>query len=449
MSTLTQRFHAALAGDPERGCEALRSLQEWAARDPYLQITARSLLMSRPAFLTASERDTVQSDLSRLVELLLELPDRLFGGDVTAMPGFDGRDAAQRTAVQATWRDRDVVLARADLLRAADGFKAVEVNVHSSLGGIDSGPWHQAFLRLPVYRDFIAAEGLGYLDPMDGVARALREATDRRNLGSRPTVAVVDWPTTFPEFADRLHGVARLLEAHGFSAFACHAGELELRDGRLVHQGRPIDVLYRIFLLGDVSEAPELLDPILQAHAAGNLLMAMSFSAEVAGNKASLALLSAAADDGRLAPEDAGLVRRLVPWTRLTEPGCVRRAGEEVPLLELAVRERTRLVLKPADGHAGHNVVTGWTTPADEWATAVEQAIGSFYVLQERVRPVAELMPRLDADGLGFEEVDINWGVFVMGGRYCGAMPRATPSARAAVISAANGAAVGCCFSES
>jgi hypothetical protein len=447
VSSLADRFTAAMLHDPDRGREALRSLQERAARDPYLQTTPPSPLLTRPAFLTSEQRDGIERDLAGLVDLLLELPERLFDGDVGHMCASTGLDADQRAAVEATWRDREVVLTRADLLLDREGFKAIEINIHSCIGGIDSGPWHDAFAGLPVFREFIAAEGLEYVDPMVGVAATLRAAAERRGLGPRPTVAVVDWPTTYPIFAERLQRTSRLLEAHGFSAFACHAGELGLRDGQLVRGDRPIDILYRTFLLADVPEAPALLEPILAAHRSGRLLLAMSFAAELVGNKASLALLSDSVERGLFSPHEQALVRRTVPWTRLLRRGATLWRGRRVDMRELALREQNRLVLKPAGGYAGRGVLLGSTVSPRAWQAAIDEAIGGFWVLQERVRSVAELVPRIEDSGrLGFEEVDINWGVFLMDGRYGGTMLRAVPRARGGVISGEHDAAVGGCF---
>jgi hypothetical protein len=213
---------------------------------------------------------------------------------------------------------------------------------------------------------------------------------------------------------------------------------------------REIDVLYRIFLLGDIPEAPELLVPILEAHARGTVVLAMGFAAELAGNKAALALLSAGAADGRLSPAEQALVRRIVPWTRLTGAGAGSSSGsgdDLEALRELALREQDRLVLKPADGHGARDVYIGALTSAEEWQAVLERALGSFWVLQERVEPVCESMPRIADDGsIDFEEFVVNWGVFTLGRRYGGAMLRATPVAGAGVISASHGAAVGCCF---
>jgi len=451
LSTLADRLNVAISLDPGRSRSAMRSLRERSERDPYLQHGVGMALLTRPAFLTSEERAGLERDVSGVVNLLFELPGRLFDGDIGALCAGSGLDADQCAAVEATWRDRDVVLSRADLLRDEEGFKAIEVNVHSSLGGIDNGPMHRAFTSLPVFREFIAAEGLDYVDPMDGVAAALRGAATRRGLGPRPTVALVEWPTKYLTSADRLDRISRLLESRGFSAFGCHAGELAVRDGRLVHDGRPIDILYRTFLLEDVPQAPALLEPILTAHRSGNLLLAMSFAAEIIGNKASLALLSDCVERGLFSPEEQALVRRTVPWTRLVRRGKTHWRGRRCDLYDLALRAQNRLVLKPAGGHSARGVMLGWRVSQREWRAALEQAMGGAWVLQERVRPVTEMMPRIEGepDRVRFERVDMNWGVFIMGGRYGGTMLRAVPSTRGGVISSETDASIGCCFCSS
>lgn len=448
MSALTERLNASMLRDPDGGRAALRLLQERAARDNYLQTNPPSPLLTRPGLLTGEERDSIEHDLSIIVDLLLELPERLFDGDIGDVCETSGLDPAQRAAVEATWRDRNVVLSRADLLRDRAGFKAIEINIHSCVGGIESGPWHRAFEDLPVFEEFIAAEGLDYVDPIVGVAQTLRAVADARQLGPRPTVAVVEWPTAYGVYGERMRRISHLLEPHGFSAFACHAGELGLRDGRLVCGDRAIDILFRTFVLADVPQAPALLDPILEAHRNGTVVLAMGFAAELVGNKASLALLSDSAERGLFSAQEQAVVRRSVPWTRMVRRGATFWRGGRVDLRDVALREQSRLVLKPAGGYAGRGVLLGWRVSPRAWQAAIDEAMGGFWVLQERVRPVTERVPRIDDESqdLGFEEVDINWGVFIMNGRYGGAILRAIPSARGGVISAEHDAALAGCF---
>lgn len=429
-AALADELNAALlAGGAQLGTFAQR-----ARTDPALQAGATAGLMLRPAVLTGAEHARLGADLTTLTGLLGALPQRLFGGDVDAMAEALGFPAVQRAAIEATWPD-EVRLSRTDLMRTAEGFQAVEVNLHSSLGGLDSGPWHRAYLGVPAFADFAAAHRLSYLDPLDGVAGALRAAARRRGLGAFPRVALVDWPTSYPKVEERLHRLARLLSARGFSAFACHAGQLGLRDGRLHAEGRPIDIVYRIFVIEHVSQQPGLLAPLLAAHRAGTAMLVMGFGAELLGNKGALALLSANADTFS-APERAA-VQRLVPWTRFLRAGHVADA----------VAQREDFILKPVGGYGARGIVAGWAVTDAAWRAALADAVDQPWILQRRVRAVPERVPLLTADGVALGDVDVNWGAFVVDDRYSGMMIRAVPTGGAALISTSTGALIGGCFS--
>jgi hypothetical protein len=267
------------------------------------------------------------------------------------------------------------------------------------------------------------------------VAGALRAAARRRGLGAFPRVALVDWPTSYPKVEERLHRLARLLSARGFSAFACHAGQLGLRDGRLHAEGRPIDIVYRIFVIEHVSQQPGLLAPLLAAHRAGTAMLVMGFGAELLGNKGALALLSANADTFS-APERAA-VQRLVPWTRFLRAGHVADA----------VAQREDFILKPVGGYGARGIVAGWAVTDAAWRAALADAVDQPWILQRRVRAVPERVPLLTADGVALGDVDVNWGAFVVDDRYSGMMIRAVPTGDAALISTSTGALIGGCFS--
>lgn len=445
---LVERFDAALLADTGQGREQLRLLEQRAANDPNLHTAVRSPFLLRPTFLHAPEKESLERDIGALSRLMLSLPERLFGGDVGKMCDVLGFSPGQRAAIEATWSDADVILTRADILRDAVGFKVVEVNLHASLGGIDCGPWHRAFLELPFFADLVAAEQLTYVDPVDGVAGALRTAGRKRGLGSFPSVALVDWPTSYPHLAARLDRLAKLLRLRGLDAFSAHAGQLRHRAGHLYAGNRRVDILYRIFVIEDLPDNPALLGPILAAHRAGNLVLAMSFLAELVGNKGCLALLSDPAHDSDLDTAERALVQRIVPWTRFVKQGGVTWRTRKVDLETLCDEARNELVLKPVGGYAARGVVPGWTREPAAWRAAVAGAVGKPWVLQERVEPVPERMPRVSADGIDFIEFDANWGVFGVAGTYNGTMIRAIPSAHRDVISTSNGASVGCCFHQ-
>jgi hypothetical protein len=412
-------------------------LQELARRsrtDPALQSVLAAPLLLRPMFLSAAEREQLEGDLGALQQLLLSLPERLYDGDVAQMCADLGFSPVQTMAIEETWRDTDVLLARADLIRGADGFRVIEYNLHSSLGGIDSGPWHQQFRELDSFASFATEHELTFVDPMDGVAGMLRSAARDRGLGGFPSLAIVDWPTSYAQLVPRLDRLARLFARRGFDAFHCHAGELQLRGERLFAHGRPVDVLYRVFLVEDVVQDPALLMPVLAAHDAGSVVLAMSFVAELAGNKGCLALLADPRHAAAFTDTERDLVRRLVPPTRWVRDTL--RAD--------LIARRGRLVLKPAGGYSAHGVTVGASAEPPDWIRAVDDAVAAGgYVVQDRVDAVPELVPTAEGEQAA---MDTNWGVFLAGNRYNGAMIRAVPASDHQVITTSTGAAIGACF---
>lgn len=424
--------------------DQLAALAQRAATDVNLHTAVRSPMLLRPMFLTHRERTDLERDLAALQELLLSLPARLYGGDVTAMCADLGFTATQTMLVEETWEDTAVLLSRADLMRDRHGFQVVEFNLHSSLGGIDSGPWHSAFLDVPVFAATATAEDLTFVDPVDGVAGVLRSVARDRGLGGFPTVAIVDWPTSYSKIAPRLERLAAMLRRRGFEAFHCHAGELSVHGDSLCARGRRIGLLYRIFLIEDVLSDPALVAPILAAHRAGKVTLAMSFVAELVGNKGCLAMLHDPANASAFTPAERDLVARLVPPT-----AWVTSRHADSPVVEtgaLAGCRREDLILKPAGGYAARGITAGWLSDPDAWRSALSAAAGKPWVCQRRVPPTPEFVPVLTESGVELRPVDVNWGVFLAGNRYNGAMIRATSEAGQQLITTSTGAAVTPCF---
>ena len=63
----------------------------------------------------------------------------------------------------------------------------------------------------------------------------------------------------------------------------------------------------------------------------------------------------------------------------------------EVPvdLIPFILKYQERFVLKPNDDYGGRGIVLGWQTNTSGWEQAVEEALKTPYVVQERV-PIPE-----------------------------------------------------------
>lgn len=401
--------------------------------------------LTRPAFLEERQRRLLVEDLGALLDLMFALPARLFGGDLRAMADAVGLAPVQYEAIARTATGRPARLGRADLFHDGERFRLLEFNVSSALGGWDMPVVTRRLLRDPGLASFAESERLTHVDTLAAIAEVVRDECAGLDGPSRPFVALVDWPPSYPTFGPVLDFMARLLGDLGFEAAGCHAGQITGRDGHLYLGGRHVDVVYRFVQLGDLLEpgALDVLEPILAAAERGTVRLVTSFEAGLFASKGCLALLCDDERRGALTPGERALVDRVLPWTRTLRAGETTVGGQAVGLVDHVLAHRSELVLKPALLSGGAGVVQGWQTDQRTWADAVRTGVREGFVVQERVRPSAE---RFRAATGGWAELVLNWGVFVTGRAYGGTFVRALPEADPGVINTRAGAAVACVF---
>ncbi|WP_018349679.1 hypothetical protein [Longispora albida] len=378
---------------------------------PILRAFYRERMLARPVFLNRAEVSQLTADLAALHGALAGLPEAVAGGSIARLARMAGLTAQQAEFAERSQAGLPLTrFTRADLYADTGGFKLLEYNVGSTIGLIEASLLNDALLRHPALAEFAAERGLGYVD-MIGESLATMRLECGLPAGSRPVVALCDWPGEYPanEPALRLCGDLHR-ERYDVDTVATHLGRLEYRGGRVWAEGRPVDVVYRIFMLQHAvhPEARELIEPLLAAVERGEVRMFTPMGCQVFGSKAALGLLAAQEHP----PATRESLDRILPWTRICRPGEVSiGGGETAELLDYAVAAREDLVLKPALLHGGHGVVPGWETTPEDWASRVKAGADGTWVLQRRVRPRPELMP---APGGGMADYIVNYGTFTM-----------------------------------
>jgi len=423
-----------------------------AAASEKLTVAYGQRFLPCPVFLEPGEATRLGQDLLTVHDLLTSLPDRLFDGDRVALGRALGLTETQ-TAL-ATWAPAGspTVLARSDLYRAADGFKLLELNITSALGGFENADINRAMLRHPALSGFVAEHSLTYRDTFRAIADTVRHELGDRVTGRRPVLALADWPDSFPTLRRRLEFMTELFDEVGVDAVACHVGQLVERNGPLTVQGRVVDAVYRFFLLEDLPTAQEraLVEPVLSAARRGTILLFAGLEAELYGNKGALAMLSDDRHAHVFTAREQDCLRRFLPWTRYVRPRTTGPGGDTVDLVGYATEHRDDLILKPVMLHGGAGIVAGWQAEPAEWAARLADAMDGPWVLQQRVRPAPEPFPLVGGDG--YHDLHLNWGVFVAdpkatgGDGYAGCIVRGTVDAEVGVVSMGTGALVGCCF---
>jgi hypothetical protein len=436
--SLTDDYLAAAA---DRGPQAGAIL---SAAAPRLDATAyMGRCLSRPAFLEASAYRQLAADLDLLHSALTRLPERVFGGDLAEFARTVGMAESQ---VQAICRGRGPApsrMGRADMYRDENGFHLLELNLGSTVGGVDNPILNAAMLEHPFIAEFVAANDLTYAETMEEVVRTiLTEA--KVPTGVRPVMAIADFPDSYPELERQLHKSAAMLAPLGIDALACPMDALKYRDDRIWLGDQAIDVVFRLFMIEDVLKpgAVELLEPVLQASERGHVSIFTPLDAELYGSKGALALLSDEAYRDRYPADELAALDRILPWTRMVRSGPVTVDGQQVELREHALANREELVLKPTALHGGDGVLLGWQTDSDTWAARLDEAMDNPWVLQRRIRPVPEVFLTDD----GSEQWLLTWGAFLVSGGLGGLWVRGSQELDGGVVNMATGATATCCF---
>lgn len=419
-----------------------------AGRSRLLHAIYRGACLPRPLFLGTPECERLQRDLESLRSMLVSLPDRLFSGDLAAFARATGLADAQVAAVLRSVSPEVSALARPDLYRERSGFKVLEVNLGSPVGGAENAEMCRALLSHPLLAAFARQHGLGYVDTLREQVKTIFAET-AASPGPDPVVAVTDWPGHYRQLGPYLAELMPLWRTLGLDAHPCHLGELDIHGGRVWLRGRRVDIVYRIFLLEHLlePEGPGLIGPVLAAAARGEVAMFTPMDTDLYGSKAALAMLSDHANRHLFTPAEQAVLDRIVPWTRLVRPGPVTLPdGSTADLLDYAIAHPADLVIKPAGSHGGQGVVAGWrhTAGSPGWRDALAGAARAPHVIQRRVRPEPELFPCPDGTLVNWI---VTWGVFTLGCGYGGVLARAAVADPAvAAISLGGGASAGACL---
>jgi len=133
--------------------------------------------LSRPLFVSHQEVSALHADVETVRRVLVSLPERLYEGDFTAFARDAGAEGYEITALAASRSSPVSPQARADLYEDGSGFRLMEFNMGSALGGMENSDVCRAMLRHPLLAEFAAAHQLGYVDTMREQVTNLRTAT--------------------------------------------------------------------------------------------------------------------------------------------------------------------------------------------------------------------------------------------------------------------------------
>ncbi len=353
-----------------------------------------------------------------------------------------GRDLWERVCLQPEERElvaldpgfrRASPAARLDSFITTSTYQFVELNAETPAGSAYAERLADVFLQMPIVRRFQERYHLKRFRTQERLLETLlgcyREAGGK---AERPTIAVVDYEDV-PTRVEH-HMVAEFFAAHGCSSLVCDPRHLAYEGGKLVHDGKVIDLVYKRLLVNEFLDRVSELQPLLRAVRERAVVMVNPFRCKPIHKKAIFAVLT----DDELQPlfteAERAAIRAHVPWTRRVREGKTTRHGETVDLPAFILRERETLVMKPNDEYGGKGVFIGWETSGAEWARALQEALRTPYVVQQRVELRRQAFPELGPE-LRFRDFVVDLDPYVFDGEVEGFLTRLSGTSLANVTS--------------
>ncbi len=273
----------------------------------------------------------------------------------------------------------------------------------------------EVFYTLPVMSQFMRRYQVLPLPARPGVMHVLLESY-RHWLGRReaPRIAIIDWREvpTYSEFVL----FNDYFKAQGLECIITDPREVEYRSGKLMAGDYHITLIYKRILIAELYEREGLNHPIFRAVREGAVCMVNPFACKMLYKKASLAVLSDERNAPLFTPAERQAIAEHIPWSRVVEERHTEYDGQPVDLIPFIHHNRERLVLKPNDDYGGRGIVLGWTVDESEWAQAVQTALSTPYIVQERIDIPSEPYPSLENGQLQIYERMLDTAPFVFHG---------------------------------
>ena len=232
----------------------------------------------------------------------------------------------------------------------------------------------------------------------------------------RPRIAILDWSEvpTYSEFELFI----RYFEAQGYPCRIVDPRNVEYRNGRLMDGDFHINLIYKRVLITELIERGGVDHPVVQAVRDGNVCMVNPFRCKILYKKMSLAVLSDERNAAMFNETELRAIRAHVPWTRAVEERKSTYGGLPIDLVPFILKYQERFVLKPNDDYGGHGIVLGWQTNAGGWEQAVQDALTTPYVVQERIPIPEEPYPSMVDGRLQIYDRMLDTAPFVFYGDY-------------------------------
>lgn len=278
---------------------------------------------------------------------------------------------------------------------------------------------NSAFFGLRVMGQFLKHYSVRTLPTRHSVMHVLLDCYRQwsgGNQGRKPQIAILDWEEV-PTRSEFELFVA-YFGAQGLTAQIVDPRGVEYRGGALYDGDFRIDLIYKRVLITELIERMGTDNVIVQAVRNRDVCMVNPFTCKLLYKKATLAVLSDERNADLYTADESVAIHDHIPWTRVVEERMTTYKGLPVDLLPFIQKYREQFVLKPNDDYGGHGIVLGWQTNTAGWEAALQTAMETPHVVQERVTIPEEPYPSLIDEKLHIYDRMLDTAPFTFHGEY-------------------------------
>jgi len=369
----------------------------------------------RPRFMSPAQHRALQAGVARVIRAFGRAHEAAMA-DAELRRQFGLEDWEERLIAWDPGFTEPSPTSRLDAFFLDDeSLRFTEYNAETPAGAGYNDALSTVFYGLPVMRRFLRRYDVRPLPARHGVLRVLLDAYEQwSGRGEPPVIGILDWRDvpTFSEFVL----FRDYFREQGLRCEIVDPREVEYVGGKLRAGDLTLSLLYKRVLLSELVTREGVDTPVLRAVHDRAVCMVNPVRCKLLHKKTSLAVLSDERNRRLFNAEEREAIDAHIPWTRRVEERHTTFRDARVDLIPFLLRSRDFLVLKPSDDYGGAGIVLGWEVDHSTWEGAVQKAMTSPYIAQERIVLPYECYPSLVDGRVTFQDRMLDTAPFVAHG---------------------------------
>mgnify|MGYP003682990885 CR=1 FL=1 len=400
-------------------------------------------ISSWPVILTNELKNDLEEASIAIPRLLQEIPALYFDNDVKRIADFYFQGNQELGQFSMLCHSKKVeVSCRLDLTYTENGFKVLEVNMGSSIGGMEFQNFEPLMQEMhpvlstenkqflsretqSIYTKFLIDKVEEYVSSTDAEIGVFLVSEKEEQVESKQIVKNFFNQLLEKELSKR--GKKGHTQMASINALQFKAGQLQY-NGKKIHLVLTLD-----FAENNISPS------IFRALITDSVYFPDHLGTMFMRDKRNLAILRTLALANKFSEQDNARILKYIPWTAIVADTEVQYEDAVHNMSQLLTERKEDFVIKIADGLQGTDVFVGKFQDQARWEEIIQMAIKEKkYIAQEFSQSIDMLAPNKNNE---WKTHKLVWGAFGFGKTYGGAWVRMSANQNdAGVINSATGA---------